>query len=115
MTQSAGHDQWATLQDGVLIIGAYTRGFTYEQLEAFMEQPGHTRPSLTLTSQWQPELEHSLGDLSTGSSSRQVGTSQTLGGQSSEEPTEHPVPANFQRRHQAPVVIEDNYKLSATS
>ena len=50
--------QRATLQEGVEIIGAYTRGFLYEQLKAFMDQPGHTRPSLTLTSQWQPELEH---------------------------------------------------------
>ena len=60
-TKSAKDEQWATLQEGVEILGAYTRGFTYEQLEAFMQQPGHTRPSLTLTSQWQPELEHPVG------------------------------------------------------
>ena len=60
-TRSAKDEQWATLQEGVEILGAYTRGFTYEQLEAFMQQPGHTRPSLTLTSQWQPELEHPVG------------------------------------------------------
>ena len=28
-------EQRATLQEGVEIIGAYTRGFTYAQLEAF--------------------------------------------------------------------------------
>ena len=54
-------DQWAILQEGVMIMGAYTRGYTYEQLEAFMKQPAHTRPSLTLTSQWQPELDHPVG------------------------------------------------------
>ena len=59
MTQSEKKGpQRATLQEGVEIIGAYTRGFTYEQLEAFMKLPGHTRPSFSLTSQWQPELEH---------------------------------------------------------
>ena len=52
-----GGRQRATLQEGVEIIGAYTRGFTYEQLEAFMKQPGDTRPSFTLVSPWQPELE----------------------------------------------------------
>ena len=49
------------LQEGVIIIGAYTRGFTFAQLEAFMSPHGPERPSLTLTSQWQPEFEHSLG------------------------------------------------------
>ena len=61
MTSSAGFGQQATLQEGVIIIGAYTRGFTFAQLEAFMRLPGHERPSLTLTSQWPPEFEHSLG------------------------------------------------------
>ena len=60
VTHSCGskRPQRATSQEGVEIIGAYTRGFTYEQLEAFMKLPGHTRPSFSLTSQWQPELEH---------------------------------------------------------
>ena len=57
-TRSAGDQQLATLQEGVEILGAYTRGFTYEQLEEFMKLPGDKRPSLTFLSQWQPELEH---------------------------------------------------------
>ena len=61
MASSAGAGQQATVQEGVIIIGAYTRGFTFAQLEAFMSLPAYERPSLTLTSQWQPEFEHSLG------------------------------------------------------
>ena len=57
-TQSALDEQWATLQEGVEIIGAYTRGYTYEAWKAFMEKPPHERPDMTLVSQWQPELEH---------------------------------------------------------
>ena len=54
-TEYAGDQQYATLQEGVQITGAYTRGFTYKQLEAFMDS--ERRPYLTLISQWQPELE----------------------------------------------------------
>ena len=39
------------------VIQNHLIGFTYEQLEAFMEKPGQKRPSFTLTSLWQPELE----------------------------------------------------------
>ena len=60
-TQFAGEEQWATLQEGVEIIGAYTRGYTYEAWKAFMEQPPDERPYMTLVSQWQPELEHPVG------------------------------------------------------
>ena len=61
MTSSAGAGQQATLQEGVIIIGAYTRGFTFAQIEAFMSLHAYERPYLVLTSQCQPEFEHSLG------------------------------------------------------
>ena len=57
-TRSAGDQQLATLQEGVEILGAYTRGFTYAQLEGFMKKPADTRPCLTFLSRWKPELEH---------------------------------------------------------
>ena len=56
--RNAGDEQRATLQEGVEILGAYTRGFTYAQLEGFMKEPADTRPCLTFLSQWKPELEH---------------------------------------------------------
>ena len=49
--------QWATREEGVFILGAYTRGYTRLQVEAFVKGEPGDRPGMTLLSQWQPRYE----------------------------------------------------------
>ena len=47
----------ATREEGVFILGAYTRGYTRFQVEAFVQGKPKDRPGMTLLSQWQPKYE----------------------------------------------------------
>lgn len=53
-------DQWATEESGVMILGAYIRGYTMSQIKSFC-QNATQRPISTLVSQWQPKLEADVG------------------------------------------------------
>ena len=53
---SRGHTQKVTEEDGVQIIGAWTRGFTKADIEGFVKNPAD-RQGMSLLSQWNPIYE----------------------------------------------------------
>ena len=55
--RNASDKQWATRESGIFILGAYTRGYSRFQVEAFVKGKVEDRPGMTLLSQWQPKYE----------------------------------------------------------